>query len=56
MVWQKITYNYPYLGNVEEAEGLTKLADKLREERDQLKGTHGNTVQVRIYKIKEYIK
>ncbi|XP_047736148.1 luc7-like protein 3 isoform X2 [Hyalella azteca] len=31
-------------GNVEEAQGLSKLCDKLREERDQLRKAHENTV------------
>ena len=31
-------------GNVEEAQGLSKLCDKLREERDQLRKAHENSV------------
>jgi hypothetical protein len=31
-------------GNVEESQGLSKLCDKLREERDQLRKAHENTV------------
>ena len=31
-------------GNVEEAQGLSKLCDKLREERDQLRKTNENSV------------
>lgn len=40
-------------GNVEEAQGLSKLCDKLREERDQLRKAHENTVwhQVSLYLI-----
>ena len=38
-------------GNVEEAQGLSKLCDKLREERDQLRKANENSVWHQVSKV-----